>query len=110
MHVCPNINYDHIIYNLSTRFDLMLIFYYRTCTAHINSVLCRRCYKGTNHDGHNVMAIVNNNANSWCDCGDLDCWKLRLNCKYHSPNMSESAQCGAKLAIGETYYKCKYVL
>jgi hypothetical protein len=99
---------------------LMIIFfsfsivYYRTCSSRDNSILCSRCFEGTRHDGHYVSTEISNDASNWCDCGDSDYWKVQLNCKYHSHNtfhtsvITDSFQCGAKLAIGETIYHCRY--
>src|SRR4051794_14026614 len=104
--VCIDNSYEHSYLSIKSHV-LHYPFYYRTCTTRDNSVLCERCYRGTNHRGHNVVTRVNHNACTWCDCGDLDYWKEHLNCKYHSSNVSHtrSSQCGAKIAVGEAYYR-----
>ncbi|RIA95113.1 putative zinc finger in N-recognin-domain-containing protein [Glomus cerebriforme] len=80
-------------------------YHCRTCTTRNNSVLCMRCYRGTNHIGHDVLTRMNQILEAWCDCGDMDYWKVHLNCKYHSSN--GPSQCGARIAVGEKYYHCR---
>ncbi|PKK59311.1 zf-UBR-domain-containing protein [Rhizophagus irregularis] len=68
-----------------TKITLQEIYYHcRTCSARGNSVICVRCYAGTNHVGHDIFAIVNYDASAWCDCGDSEYWRVSLNCRYHS--------------------------
>ncbi|CAG8508132.1 14031_t:CDS:2 [Funneliformis caledonium] len=88
------------------------VYYHcRTCTTRNNSVLCNRCYSGTNHIGHDIITfnIMDPNMSVWCDCGDSEYWKFPLNCKFHSSNAhtSVTSHCGKKIAIKEIYYQCR---
>ncbi|CAI2174036.1 8818_t:CDS:2 [Funneliformis geosporum] len=89
----------------------VVLYHCRTCTIRNNSVLCSRCYTGTNHIGHDVITIklTDPNMSVWCDCGDPEYWKFHLNCKFHSSNTQKvgTSHCGKKIALKEVYYQCR---
>ncbi|CAG8651092.1 1447_t:CDS:2 [Funneliformis caledonium] len=81
----------------------------KTCATRDDSVLCYRCYNGTNHIGHDIIyTIMNSNEIVKCNCDNINYWKFQLNCKYHPSDtqIGGPSYCGKKIAVGEVYYHC----
>jgi len=61
-----------------------IVWVCRTCQADETCVLCHACYKGSNHEGHDV-AFYHAQAGGCCDCGDPDAWDPAGFCDKHGP-------------------------
>ena len=61
-----------------------IVWVCRTCQADETCVLCHDCYKGSNHEGHDV-AFYHAQAGGCCDCGDPDAWDEAGFCAHHGP-------------------------
>lgn len=48
--------------------------------------MCFRCFKATQHEGHNVTFYISHQPGGCCDCGDSESWRVRPNCPYHPPS------------------------
>lgn len=64
-----------------------IVWVCRTCQADETCVLCHACYKGSNHEGHDV-AFYHAQAGGCCDCGDPDAWDPAGFCNKHGPAAS----------------------
>mmetsp|Transcript_14841 Transcript_14841/g.41321 ORF Transcript_14841/g.41321 Transcript_14841/m.41321 type:complete len:2002 (-) Transcript_14841:1881-7886(-) len=64
-----------------------IVWVCRTCQADETCVLCHACYKGSNHEGHDV-AFYHAQAGGCCDCGDPDAWDPAGFCDKHGPAAS----------------------
>ena len=51
-------------------------------------MLCARCFKSTNHEGHDTFFAISSGSGGCCDCGDAEAWKVDLRCPFHSPDTS----------------------
>lgn len=61
-----------------------------TCGLDETCVLCARCFHSS-HDGltdHDTDMHVSSGVGGCCDCGDLEAWKVDLNCKFHSSSIT----------------------
>ncbi|KAG2227906.1 hypothetical protein INT45_002144, partial [Circinella minor] len=56
----------------------------RTCGLDDTCVFCSRCFHATNHDNHNVLFSLSPGSGGCCDCGDLEAWKIPLQCGVHT--------------------------
>ncbi|EEB09415.2 E3 ubiquitin-protein ligase ubr11 [Schizosaccharomyces japonicus yFS275] len=56
----------------------------RTCAMDNTCVLCARCFRNTNHDGHETHVSIPTDSNGICDCGDPEAWKVPLGCSIHA--------------------------
>ncbi|KAK9767314.1 E3 ubiquitin-protein ligase ubr1 [Basidiobolus ranarum] len=56
----------------------------RNCALDDTCVLCSRCFHATDHTGHDTSFSVNSGSGGCCDCGDLEAWKIPLQCSYHT--------------------------
>ena len=61
-----------------------IVWVCRTCQADETCVLCHVCFKGSNHEGHDV-AFYHAQAGGCCDCGDPDAWDPAGFCDKHGP-------------------------
>jgi len=61
-----------------------IVWVCRTCQADETCVLCHDCFKGSNHEGHDV-AFYHAQAGGCCDCGDPDAWDEAGFCANHGP-------------------------
>jgi hypothetical protein len=66
-----------------------IVWVCRTCQADETCVLCHACFKGSNHEGHDV-AFYHAQAGGCCDCGDPDAWDPLGFCANHGPSGQES--------------------
>src|ERR1700733_9420735 len=48
--------------------------------------MCARCFHATNHINHNISFFIAQQPGGCCDCGDIEEWRLPLNCPYHPPS------------------------
>lgn len=55
----------------------------RNCGMDDTCVLCQKCYKASNHEGHDVAMSINGGSGGCCDCGDPEAWRLEMCCQYH---------------------------
>ncbi len=77
-----------------------IVWVCRTCQADETCVLCHACFKGSNHEGHDV-AFYHAQAGGCCDCGDPDAWDPSGFCTKHGP----SAVATTCTIIGDTTSK-----
>ncbi|PWA01216.1 hypothetical protein BB558_002700 [Smittium angustum] len=47
-------------------------------------VLCTRCFRASDHSGHDFSFSINSGTGGCCDCGDKEAWKHTLFCGYHA--------------------------
>lgn len=47
-------------------------------------MFCSRCFRATDHDGHDIIFSVSPGSGGCCDCGDAEAWKVPLKCKVHT--------------------------
>lgn len=66
-----------------------IVWVCRTCQADETCVLCHACFKGSNHEGHDV-AFYHAQAGGCCDCGDPDAWDPSGFCTKHGPSAMPS--------------------
>lgn len=59
-----------------------IVWVCRTCQADETCVLCHECFKGSNHEGHDV-AFYHAQAGGCCDCGDPNAWDESGFCSHH---------------------------
>ena len=71
-----------------------IVWVCRTCQADETCVLCHACFKGSNHEGHDV-AFYHAQAGGCCDCGDPDAWDPAGFCNKHGPfaSVTSSSTC-----------------
>ncbi|KAJ2678471.1 E3 ubiquitin-protein ligase ubr1 [Coemansia spiralis] len=55
-----------------------------TCSLDNSCVLCSHCFHATDHIGHETACVRNSGTRGFCDCGDLEAWKIPQHCRYHS--------------------------
>ncbi|SZF02973.1 unnamed protein product [Blumeria hordei] len=56
----------------------------KTCSADETCVLCSKCYDSSDHTGHMIYIGVSLGNSGCCDCGDLEAWKIPVNCAIHA--------------------------
>ena len=76
-----------------------IVWVCRTCQADETCVLCHACFKGSNHEGHDV-AFYHAQAGGCCDCGDPDAWDPAGFCNKHGP-FPEAANTVQCIVIGD---------
>lgn len=57
----------------------------RECGKNSTCVLCDKCYKNSNHVGHEVYFHVASGNGGCCDCGDEEAWLKEGCCPKHYP-------------------------
>jgi len=67
-----------------------IVWVCRTCQADETCVLCHKCYKQSNHEGHDV-AFYHAQAGGCCDCGDPDAWDPSGFCPHHGTTTAKEA-------------------
>lgn len=45
-------------------------FHCADCSADATCVMCARCFKNSNHDGHRIRFFTSSATGGYCDCGD----------------------------------------
>ncbi|KAI9297848.1 hypothetical protein K502DRAFT_362886 [Neoconidiobolus thromboides FSU 785] len=61
----------------------------RNCAADPTCVLCESCFKGSNHQGHEVHIHVHGSNFGCCDCGDEEAFE-DLVCEHHKKEFKKS--------------------
>ncbi|RUP52467.1 hypothetical protein BC936DRAFT_145224, partial [Jimgerdemannia flammicorona] len=61
----------------------------RNCGLDDTCVFCARCFRATNHEGHDVSFTISIGAGC-CDCGDSEAWRVPVHCKYHTADAHSS--------------------
>ncbi|KAI9720637.1 MAG: hypothetical protein M1812_002817 [Candelaria pacifica] len=56
----------------------------KTCSLDDTCVLCSRCFDSSDHTGHMVYVSVSPGNSGCCDCGDLEAWRMPVNCAIHT--------------------------
>jgi hypothetical protein len=46
-------------------------------------VLCTKCFRSGDHQGHSISMHISQGSGGCCDCGDAEAWKLPMTCKIH---------------------------
>ncbi|KAF7728893.1 hypothetical protein EC973_005288 [Apophysomyces ossiformis] len=64
----------------------------RNCGLDDTCVFCTKCFRATDHDGHDVFFSVSLGSGGCCDCGDPEAWKVPLQCKVHSPKVAATVE------------------
>ena len=62
----------------------------KTCTIDDTCVLCSRCYESSDHTDHMVYVNISPGNSGCCDCGDVEAWRIPVNCAIHSFDESET--------------------
>eukprot|EP00941_MAST-03F_sp_MAST-3F-sp1_P000609 g609.t1 len=65
-----------------------LAFNCRDCQFDSTCVICEKCYRASNHEGHDVRFVVlgdDEMQNGCCDCGDVEAWAVEGCCPRHRP-------------------------
>ncbi|GJJ13832.1 hypothetical protein Clacol_008089 [Clathrus columnatus] len=62
----------------------------KDCALDDSSVMCSRCFRATQHEGHNVTFYISHQPGGCCDCGDSESWRTRPDCPYHPPSTSRA--------------------
>ncbi|TPX46254.1 hypothetical protein SeLEV6574_g03322 [Synchytrium endobioticum] len=63
----------------------------RDCALDSTCVFCDRCFNASNHEGHDTSFSLSSSGGGCCDCGDPEAWKVPIDCRFHSPNISPSS-------------------
>lgn len=45
--------------------------------------MCAQCFHATNHADHNVSFFIAQQPGGCCDCGDVEAWRIPLECPHH---------------------------
>ncbi|PCH33185.1 hypothetical protein WOLCODRAFT_111408 [Wolfiporia cocos MD-104 SS10] len=62
----------------------------KDCALDDSCVLCSRCFEATNHSDHNISFFIAQQSGGCCDCGDIEAWRVPINCPYHPPKQETS--------------------
>ncbi|WBW73165.1 N-end-recognizing protein, UBR ubiquitin-protein ligase E3 Ubr1 [Schizosaccharomyces osmophilus] len=64
----------------------------KTCSIDSNSALCVKCFRATNHHGHETSFTISAGSGGCCDCGNPSAWIRDMPCKIHnsSQNVGET--------------------
>ena len=63
----------------------------KTCTFDDTCVLCSKCFDASDHAGHIVHIQISPGNNGCCDCGDVEAWRIPVNCAIHTADASTAA-------------------
>ena len=66
-------------------------YFTRNCALDETCVLCAKCFRSTDHQGHSSSFHVSRGGGGCCDCGDEEAWRTPLKCKYHSKDAIDDA-------------------
>ncbi|ORY87108.1 hypothetical protein BCR37DRAFT_376500 [Protomyces lactucae-debilis] len=55
----------------------------RDCGLDNTCVMCARCYRASDHTGHDVTLSINGGHGGCCDCGDPEAWNAEMKCSIH---------------------------
>ena len=70
----------------------------KTCTIDDTCVLCSRCYESSDHTDHMVFVSISPGNSGCCDCGDVEAWRIPVNCAIHSFEESQAGHGKGKVA------------
>jgi hypothetical protein len=56
----------------------------KTCALDDTCVLCVDCFKASDHSGHDTSFSISQGMSGFCDCGDIEAWKVEMFCGIHS--------------------------
>ncbi|KAI9803764.1 MAG: hypothetical protein M1825_001644 [Sarcosagium campestre] len=56
----------------------------KTCSSDDTCVLCSRCFDASDHTGHMIFVNISPGNSGCCDCGDVEAWRLPVNCAIHT--------------------------
>ena len=56
------------------------------CGLDDTCVLCAKCFKASDHNGHNTSFHYSKGSGGCCDCGDSEAWKSEQTCTIHCKN------------------------
>ncbi|KAI9701807.1 MAG: hypothetical protein M1836_001151 [Candelina mexicana] len=68
----------------------------KTCSLDDTCVLCSRCFDSSDHAGHMVYVSVSPGNSGCCDCGDLEAWRVPVNCAIHTATEGQANSVDAK--------------
>ncbi|CCL98937.1 uncharacterized protein FIBRA_00944 [Fibroporia radiculosa] len=57
----------------------------KDCALDDSCVLCSSCFEATDHTDHNVSFFIAQQSGGCCDCGDVEAWRVPIQCRYHPP-------------------------
>lgn len=63
----------------------------RTCQADSTCVICDKCFRNSNHEGHEVY-FHRTTPGGCCDCGDPEAWKSGGCCDAHRPAVQSKVE------------------
>ena len=63
----------------------------RDCALDDSCVLCSKCFEATDHSEHNVSFFVAQQSGGCCDCGDIESWRIPIECPFH-PSTPETSE------------------
>ncbi|KAL7473331.1 hypothetical protein ACHAXS_013787 [Conticribra weissflogii] len=64
----------------------------RTCQTDATCVLCDRCFRESDHEGHEVF-FHRTTPGGCCDCGDREAWRVEGCCPRHRPPAEDDVFC-----------------
>ena len=56
----------------------------KTCSIDDTCVLCSKCFDSSDHSDHMIFVSISPGNSGCCDCGDLEAWRLPVNCAIHT--------------------------
>ncbi|EPY51618.1 N-end-recognizing protein Ubr1 [Schizosaccharomyces cryophilus OY26] len=56
----------------------------KTCSVDSNSALCVKCFRATDHHGHETSFTISAGSGGCCDCGNSAAWIRDMPCKIHN--------------------------
>lgn len=59
----------------------------RECGLDDSCVLCAKCFKASDHQGHEVSFSMHTGGCGCCDCGDPEAWRQDVRCAFHHPEV-----------------------
>ena len=72
----------------------------RTCQSDSTCVLCDRCFRESDHTGHDVF-FHRTSPGGCCDCGDIEAWRLEGCCDRHRPRVDVEEALRKKMRLSE---------
>ena len=69
-----------------------LVYHCSDCAADSTCVFCAKCFKASDHTGHNFN--TQSGGGGICDCGDPEAWDPNHFCERHKARPSSSASGG----------------
>ena len=79
-------------WNVRLRTDQRNNIYNRTCSLDETSVLCAKCFEGSDHRKHSYFVSISPGNSGCCDCGDSEAWRRTIKCAIHTATDSTGPQ------------------